>query len=80
MKIDYSLLLKNIAGYAIFACVGAFVMAICVYVKSWWNEPLGFDGLVLWFVLMLPTRKCLPIIERLIDRPAVTRSNRKREL
>lgn len=74
MKIDSPTLLKNIVGYALFACLASLLLALCVYVKSWWGEPLGFDGLVLWFVLMIPTRKAFPIIERLIEKPGITRS------
>lgn len=79
MKVDYALLLRNMAGYAIFACLATVVLALCVYVKSWWAEPLGLDGLVLWFVLMMPLRKAFPIIDRLIERPGITRSGPGRD-
>lgn len=79
MKVDYALLLRNMVGYAIFACLASLVLALCVYVKSWWDEPLGLDGLALWFVLMMPLLKAMPIIDRLIERPGITRSRAGRD-
>ena len=66
-KIDYTPLLRQMIGYALVALVCILLFILCVYVKSWWDEPLGLDGLVLFFVLLIPVRRTFPIITKLLD-------------
>jgi hypothetical protein len=36
---------------AFFFLVHAALLAFCGWIKSWWNEPLGIDGFVLFVAL-----------------------------
>ncbi|RTL42918.1 MAG: hypothetical protein EKK53_10965 [Burkholderiales bacterium] len=66
-KIDYTRLLRQMIGYALVGLVCSLLFIFCVYVKSWWDEPLGLDGLALLFVLLIPVRRTFPIITKLLD-------------
>jgi hypothetical protein len=35
----------------LFFLVHAALLAFCGWIKSWWNEPLGIDGFVLFVAL-----------------------------
>lgn len=64
---DYATLLKRMAGYALLMVVCVALFLLCAYVKSWWDEPLGLDGLALFFVLLIPVRRTFPIITKLLE-------------
>ncbi len=66
-NIDYSRLLKRMIGYALLMAVCVALFLLCAYVKSWWGEPLGLDGLALFFVLLIPVRRTFPIITKLLE-------------
>lgn len=74
LKIDYPSMLKRMVGYGLFALLSLLVLVFCIFVKSWWNEPLGWDGIALWLALMFPMGKLFPVIQRLMYEPGTTRS------
>ncbi|WP_459203465.1 hypothetical protein ACQVRV_00365 (plasmid) [Ralstonia pseudosolanacearum] len=55
-------------GYMLFCLLWLVVVLFCAWFKSFWNEPLGADGIVLSFVLTGIVYKALPIIDRLISK------------
>lgn len=59
--------LQRMVGYGLLGCLSVVLLYLCVYVKSWWDEPLGLDGIALWFVLMLPMPRFFPVLERLMS-------------
>lgn len=74
IKIDYPSTLKRMTGYGLFGLLSLLVYGLCLYVKSWWEEPLGWDGLALWLALMFPMGKLFPVIQRVMSEPGTTRS------
>ncbi|WP_298151143.1 hypothetical protein [Flavobacterium sp.] len=62
-------LLNRILGYMLFSALSFAVLGFCLWIKSWWNEPLGGDGFILWFVLFYPVYRAFPVVERLICGP-----------
>ena len=57
---------KVFLGHALFAAVSVAVLFFCAWIKSWWDEPLGYDGLALWMALLYPVHKAWPIVEKRI--------------
>lgn len=55
-------------GYLLLGVLWVAALAFCVWFKSFWNEPLGFDGIVLSFVLTGILYKALPAIRRLVSK------------
>lgn len=45
---------RRFVGYLIFSVIAGGALLFCAWFKHrFWNEPLGFDGIVLWFAIVL---------------------------
>lgn len=72
MRVNKTALMKRTLGYAMFGGLLVLTLFFAMYVKSWWDEPLGVDGFVLWMVLFLPMSKAFPLIQRLMQEQPFT--------
>lgn len=52
----------------LFFLVHAALLGLCTWIKSWWNEPLGIDGLLLFIVLSFIIQLFCPRLRRLMSR------------
>lgn len=45
---------RRFVGYFIFCVIAGGALLFCLWFKHrLWNEPLGFDGIILWFAIVL---------------------------
>lgn len=52
----------------LFFFVHAVLLALCGWIKSWWNEPLGIDGFLLFVVLSFIIQRFCPRLRNLMSR------------
>ncbi len=57
---------RRALGHGFFALLFMAVIAFCLWIKSFWDEPLGLDGLVLAFAMMWVFHRHLPFVDRIV--------------